>query len=364
MDRIARLACALEEAGVDCYLAQSPINMGYLHGYHEGSHERFMAMAISATGEMRLICPALSATQAKRAGIADIRAWADGEDPMALFLQLAEDWNLKSAILAVDDEMPAHMLLKMQGVLPAALFKPGQEILSTLMRRKDPGELELMRRAAKIADEAYLSALGQIRSGLTEVEVGHILAAEMRKRGGQPTFAIVATGPNGAEPHHLNDSTRLSEGDVVVLDFGCDVGGYQSDITRTVAIGNASDEAKKVYRVVYAAHMAGRAAIRPGVAPQDVDAAARKVIVDAGMGDLFFHRLGHGIGMRGHEDPYIVAGNTEPLQVGECFSDEPGVYRAGEFGVRLENIVTVTESGHESLNDDPEPELRVIGHQP
>ncbi|HEY0868497.1 MAG TPA: Xaa-Pro peptidase family protein [Fimbriimonas sp.] len=360
MDRIARLARELQESGIDAYMAQTPISMGYLHGFYESGHERFMSLAVSAAGETRLICPALSATQAKRAGIRDMRPWRDGEDPLALFAQLAEDWNLRSGIVAVDDEMPAQMVLKMQGVLPAALFKPGQEVISKLMRSKDAGELELMRRAARIADDAFLDVLGYLRPGLTEDEVSQFLSDAMRKRGGTPSFAIVATGPGGAEPHHINGESRLEEGHVLILDFGCGVGGYQSDITRTVAIGSASEEAKHVYRTVHAAHQAGRSAVRPGVAAQDVDAAARRVIEDAGMGELFFHRLGHGIGMRGHEEPYIIAGNTEALRVGECFSVEPGVYRAGEFGVRIENIVTVTEDGHESLNDDPEPELRVV----
>jgi Xaa-Pro aminopeptidase len=360
MDRIERLAAALRGAGVDAFVAQSPISMGYLHGFHESSHERFLALAVSQSGEVRMICPALSATQAKRAGVQDIRAWRDGEDPLALFAQLAEDWGLRSGIVAVDDDMPAHMVLKMQGVLPAALFKPGQEILSTLMRSKDESELNLMRKAARIADDAFLDVLGFLKESQSETEVQAFLEDAMRKRGGDPQFCIVAAGAGGAEPHHINGDYRLQKGDVVILDFGCDVGGYQSDITRTVAIGQPSEEARRAYQIVHRAHTAGRAAIAPGVAPQEVDAVARKVIEDEGMGELFFHRLGHGIGMRGHEDPYIVAGNTEPLEVGECFSVEPGVYLAGNFGIRIENIVTVTPGGHESLNDEPEPEIRVV----
>lgn len=360
MSRIERLAGILQELGIDAYFAQTSVSMRYLADFGENAHERFLALCIRSTGECRLICPALSAEQARRAGIQDIRPWRDGEDPLALFGQIADDWNLRSGIMAVDDAMPAQMLLSMQSVLPAALFRAGQPVLGRLRRAKDARELDAMRRAARIADDAYLAVLGYIRPGLTENEVSEFLSAEMKRRGGVPTFSIVGTGPNGAEPHHLNDDTVLREGDVVILDFGCDVDGYQSDITRTVALGHASGEAKAAYCTVYAGHMAARKAIAPGVTAGSVDHGARAVIEAAGMGELFCHRTGHGIGMEGHEEPYIIGDSDVALAVGDCFSIEPGVYKAGAFGIRIENIVTVTESGHASLNDEPAPELTVV----
>lgn len=358
--RLLSLNSALDAWGIDAFLAWHPVTMGYLHNFHEGAIERFMALGLHRDGRSAIICPSLSATQAARAGIKDIRSWRDGEDPLALFMQLAEEWNLKSAIIAVDDEMPAHMLLAMQMALPAALFRTGGEILGSLMRVKAEDELNLMRRAARIADEAYVSLLGSVKAGLTERQVDHILRNEMARLGGEPTFCIIAAGANGAEPHHLSDDTVLTEGDVVIMDFGCHVEGYQSDVTRTIAIGSASDEAKKVYRIVYDAHMAGRRAIGPSVPAEHIDAAAREVIAGAGYGEYFMHRLGHGIGRKGHEEPFIIAGNASPVEVGHCFSIEPGIYLPGKFGVRIENIVTVTPDGHESLNAEPPAELPIV----
>lgn len=359
-DRIAALAAALEGASADAFLAWSPITMGYLHGLHEGAHERFLALAISNKGEVRLIAPALTETQARRAGIEDVRPWKDGEDPLAHVRDLARDWRLDSAIVAVDDEMPAKMLIEMQDVLPRTNFRPGGEIVAGLMRRKSPEELDLLRRAGRIADEAWVAVKPTLRAGQTEREVARRLYAEMEARGGTPTFAIVAAGPNGAEPHHLSDDTPLKDGDVVILDFGCSLEGYQSDITRTVAIGSASDEARKVYDVVLAGHRAGRDAVRAGVTAGSVDAAARGVIESAGYGEAFFHRLGHGIGQRGHEEPYIVGGSDVVLVPGDCFSVEPGIYLPGKFGVRIENIVAAEDGGHESMNAEPEGELESI----
>jgi Xaa-Pro aminopeptidase len=296
-----------------------------------------------------------------RAGIEDVRPWRDGEDPLQHFRDLAEDWKLRSSMIAVDDDLQAKALLEMQAVLPAALFRPGHAILAKIMRVKDKEELDLLQKAADIADEAFEAFLPRIRAGMTEVDLERIILEEMQRRGGKPTFCIVATGPNSAEPHHVSDETVIEQGHVLILDFGCSYGGYQSDITRTVCVGQATDEAKQVYDVVYASHMAGRGAIRPGTACQSVDQAARRVIDDAGYGEYFVHRTGHGIGMKGHEEPYIIEGNKLPLEPGHCFSVEPGIYLPGRFGVRVENIVTVTADGYRSFNAEPSPHLLVVG---
>lgn len=358
--RIERLVQELESAGIDAFLAWSPVTMSYLHGFGEGGGERFLTLAIRNEGDVRMICPALSETQAKRAGIPDVRSWRDGEDPLTHFRELADDWNLRSAIIAVDDELPAQMLLRIQEALPSALFRTGSELLSKLMRVKDPNELDLMRKAAEIADGALSAGLAAIRPGVSEISVEDAINAEMRRLGGRPAFCIVAAGANGAEPHHLSDETVIQKGDVVVLDFGCTVQGYFSDITRMAAVGEASKEAREVHQIVLRAHRAARNAIRPGVTAESIDRAARQVIEDAGYGEQFMHRLGHGIGMKGHEEPNMVAGNMHLLEVGNCFSVEPGIYLPGKFGVRIENIVTVIEGGHRSFNAEPADELTVV----
>ncbi len=348
--RIAALAKTLEANGIDCFLAHDPVTMGYLHGFHEGAGERFLTLAIRQNGDVRMICPALSESQARRAGMQDVVSWKDGEDGGLLFEKLAQEWNLETGILAVDATMPARLLLQLQGILPAALFRNGEAYTSELMRRKAPSELESMRVAGRIADEAYEEVAPKIRAGMTERHVAKLLLDAMAARGGQPDFAIVATGKGAAEPHHISDDTELQRSDVLIMDFGCSYEGYKSDITRTAAIGEASARANEIYETVYRAHMAGRAAIRPSIPAEQVDAAARKVIDDAGYGQYFFHRLGHGIGIQIHEAPNIVAGNSEPLEPGNCFSIEPGIYITDTWGARIEDIVVCTEAGGERLN--------------
>ena len=360
-DRISRLGQSLDQEGIDAYFACAPNTMGYLASLHEDGHERLLILAISRTGQMRLICPALTANQARRVGISDIRPWADGEDPYRHVLDLAQDWNLRSGIVAVDSEMRADILLGLQDVLPAALFRSGEEALSSLRRRKDGLEIEALQAAATIADRAYEEVKGQIRAGQSELEVGRMLADAMDRLGGKPTFAIVAAGRNGAEPHHLNDETILQRDDVVILDFGCDVQGYKSDITRVVAIESASDKAKHVYDVVYRSHMAARNTAKASATSDQVDRAARSIIEEAGFGPYFVHRTGHGIGMNGHEAPNIAPGSDFVLEEGNCFSIEPGIYLEGEFGVRIENIVMSKPDGCFSFNEDPSPVLEIVG---
>lgn len=320
-----------------------------------------LLMVIVKSGQISVIAPHLSFTHAAHTGIEDIRCWSDGEDPGVLFEQIAIEKGLKTAVIGVDDEMPAAHLIRLQQALPAALFKAAGFVMAEVRKCKEPEELEKMRRAAHIADAAYHDSLVAIKPGKTEIDIQRVLISGMSDRGGVPTFCIVATGHNGAEPHHSTSATQLKEGELVVMDWGCSVEGYLSDITRTVCLGKASSDARKVYSIVRDAHMAAREAIRPGVPCQDLDKAARKVIVDAGFGDYFIHRTGHGIGLMGHEPPYIVEGSESPLELGQCFSIEPGIYIPGQFGVRIENIVTVTEDGHESLNEEPPVNLVEIG---
>jgi Xaa-Pro aminopeptidase len=357
MNRIERLAAALREEGISAYLAQTPVSMGYLHGFWEDAHERFMSLGVAADGRVKLICPALSETQARKVGIQDIDVWSDGEDPLSHFRKLAAEWNLGGAAIAVDAEMPARMLLSLQSELPDAKFLNGAAILGQLRRVKEEAELTRMREAAAIADQAFDEVLPQIRIGQTEREVSKLLSDAMERRGGKTSFSIVAVGANSAEPHHLNDDTPVALGEVLLMDFGCEWHGYQSDITRTVFVGKAPADVQEIYGLVYAAHQAGRAAIWPGATGAEIDAAARRVIGHAGYGAYFFHRLGHGIGLQGHEAPDMASYNHEPVEPGNCFSIEPGIYLAGRFGVRIENIVAVTADGYRSLNDEPADQI-------
>jgi Xaa-Pro dipeptidase len=354
-ERLERLAWELRQADLGAFCGSSPITMGYLHGFFEEGGERFLTLIVTREGRTGLICPALTETQARRCGIREVFPWKDGEDSLALLTKLAQDWGLEAGTMAVDSDMAAAQLLAMQAVLPRVSFKPGQPLMSCLMRTKTEAELELLLKAGRIADEAFPIASSRMRPGMTELEAAGLLLEAMRQLGGVPTFCIAAAGANSAEPHHHSDGTRLKEGDALILDFGCSVAGYQSDITRTVALGRASGELKEIYDIVLRAHLAGRAAIQAGVPCQEIDRAARKVITEAGYGPQFMHRTGHGIGLRGHEEPYIIDGNALPLVPGHCFSVEPGIYLPGRFGVRIENCVTCTADGHRSLNAEPHP---------
>ena len=359
--QISALASRLQEEGIDAFLGWSEVSLSYLHGYSEHAGHRFLTLGVNSEGAVALICGALSENQARRAGITDIRSWRDGEDPLRLMHDLAAEWNLRTAVVAVDEDMPALMLLKLQSILPAALFKDGGPLMADLRRRKTPHELDLMRKAARIADEAYDEVKPRIKAGMTERQIERMLFEGMEQRGGRVNFGIVGAGANGAEPHHATDDTVVKDGDVVILDFGCDVDGYRSDITRTIAVGHASPKASEVYRAVYGAHMAGRNAAVGGAMCGAADAAARAVIEKAGYGPQFMHRLGHGIGLQAHEMPYLMPGSEVVLEPGDCYSVEPGVYLAGEFGVRIENILAATQDGSESLNAEPSPEMEVVG---
>jgi Xaa-Pro aminopeptidase len=360
-DRIDRLAIELAESGAEALAAWSPVSMGYLAGFFENAHERFMTLLVHRSGESALIAPALSASQAQRAGIREIRSWKDGDSATGLFTETLSQWGALSGPVLLDPDMPARMVLELQAASPRTEFRNGHEILFGLRSIKSDAELEAMRLVSRIVDEVFPLALEFLRPGMSEFEVAEFLRDEMKARCGKPTFAIVAAGPGSAEPHHISDETVIGRGQIVLMDFGCELNHYQSDVTRTVCLGSANEKQREVYRIVHSAHMAGRNAIRAGVRSKDVDSAARQVIEAAGYGDAFFHRLGHGIGMEGHEEPNIAPGNETVLRPGHCFSIEPGIYLSGEFGVRIENLVCATEAGHESLNAEPSAELIELG---
>ncbi len=334
--------------------------MSYLADFHEEGGERLLILVVEKSGEVWMVAPALAETQARRAGIDNVVSWVDGLNPYEIFSRQMKERGLDQGRIAIDDETRASLLLELQNSLPSVKFVAGQPILGKLMGCKDSHEISLLKAAGAAADNALDPVLSRLKIGMPELEINEMLQAEMSRLGGQPAFCIVASGSHSAEPHHMTGKDQLKPGDILVLDFGCQVGGYKSDITRTVAVGFATEDQKAVYEIVYRAHMAARNAIRPGAIPEDVDQAARQVIEDAGYGEYFVHRTGHGLGLRIHEDPYICKGNRVPLEIGNVFSIEPGIYLPGQYGIRIENIVAVTQDGHESMNQEPSPTLRVV----
>ena len=354
------MAKVLGQESIDVFVAQNPTTLGYLQNFAEDGHERFLGSFIHQSGETELVCPALSREQAIRSGIAKVHAWRDGEDPIALVRNVLEGWHATGGQIAVDDAMPSHLLLTLQHHFPDAKFVAGGHLLAQLMARKDATELKDMQAAATIADESFEEVAALLTPGLTEIQIASMLTKAMERRGGKPAFCSVAHAEFAAEPHHMNSDSPIEANDVVVMDFGCTVNGYFSDITRCVCVGQPTEEQVKVYDIVSRAHHAARAAAVPGATGADIDRAARDVIEAEGYGEFFTHRTGHGIGMHIHEGPYIVGSNNVPLEQGNCFSIEPGIYLPGRFGIRIENICYMGPNGAVSFNAEPDRQLRTV----
>lgn len=349
--RLARASDAAAAAGVGALLVTPSADLVYLTGYDPPPLERLTVLVVRPGGPPVLLVPELERPRAavSPAGtLLDIDAWSDGSDPYERVRALAPG---ASGPLAVAARMLASHLMGLQAALPATDFVPATGVLSGLRARKDPGEITLLSRAARGADEAFRRLIREPLGGRTEREVAAALAGHLVEAGHESVgFTIVASGPNGASPHHEPGDRGVRMRDAVVLDFGGRVGGYCSDITRTVSVGEAPEEAAEVHEIVRQAQQAAFETVAAGTAAQDVDRAARAVIEEAGFGPAFIHRTGHGIGLEEHEHPYLVEGNDEPLEVGNCFSIEPGIYLEGRFGVRIEDIVAITEDGVVRLN--------------
>ncbi|MEU6867151.1 aminopeptidase P family protein [Streptomyces sp. NPDC046876] len=362
-DHAARMDAALHaaaEAGLDGVLVAPGPDLVHLTGYRPPADtERLTLLVLAADRDPVLVVPALEAPDAAAApGAAalGLRDWVDGKNPY----RIAAEHLPAGGRFAVSDNTWALHLLGLQRELPGTSYTPLTDALPMLRAVKDPRELERLAAAGAAADAAYARILEVPFAGRREHEVAADLAALLREHGhSQVDFTVVGSGPNGANPHHEAGDRVIARGDMVVLDFGGLKHGYGSDISRTVHVGEPTAEEQRVHDIVREAQRAASAAVRPGIACQDVDRAARAVITEFGYGDRFIHRTGHGIGVTTHEPPYMVEGEEQPLVPGMCFSVEPGIYLPGRFGVRIEDIVTVTEDGGRSLNAAPR-ELAVV----
>jgi Xaa-Pro aminopeptidase len=346
--RLARTRAFMADQGIDVLLASVGSDLPYLTGYRAMPSERLTMVVVPQGGRPTLVVPALEAPRVvAQPDVFDLRPWSETDDPVALVARLAG----APARVALTDQTWAVFLLALQQALPRTEFISAQPLSAALRLRKDAEEIELMRAAAAAVDRVAARLAGHRFSGSTERELSRLVAAMTVEEGCDVSmFAIVASGPNAASPHHEPTDRLIAGGDAVVVDFGGSVGGYQSDTTRTFHVGEPAAEYREVHEVVRAAQSAGVEAARAGVAAEAVDAAARRVIDDAGYGEWFIHRLGHGIGLDVHEDPYLVEGNTEVLEAGMAFSVEPGIYLPGRLGVRIEDIVVCTPDGPERLN--------------
>ena len=354
--RIARAQAEMERQGIDWLIVSPGSDLVYLMGYPAHTSERLTALATPRRGgEPFVVLPRLEAPRlADRADLAeimDIRAWDETANPIRL---LAGGLGAGAErTIAVSDQMWSGFLLKLIDALPGARFVNADSVLKPLRQIKSADEIAHMREAGRRTDAVWEEFLeGATFTGRTEAELGRRLAEIMVRHGlGDPAFMIVASGPASASPHHHTGDRRIEPGDAVLFDFGGAIEGYKSDITRTVHVGEPGEEFRRVYAIVEEARQAAFAAVHPGAPCESLDAAARRVITEAGYGDYFIHRVGHGLGLDVHEEPYLVGGNTTPLRAGMVFSDEPGIYLPGRFGVRIEDTVVCTEGGGELLNN-------------
>ena len=340
--------------GLDALLLTPGADLRYVTGYDAKQLERLTCLVIPAADPAFLVVPRLelAAAQASPAsGLGlELIPWEETEDPYALIA----DRLGPVASTGLADQMWALMVLKLRDALPGAKQLLASAALRDLRMRKNPAEVAALREAGAAIDRVHAQVPGWLRAGRTERQVGALIAEAILAEGHvQVDFTIVASGPNAASPHHEVSDRVLQAGDAVVVDIGGMMpSGYRSDCTRTYAIGTPPDDFLAYYQVLQDAQQAAFDAVQPGVPAEDIDAAAREPITAAGYGDAFIHRTGHGIGLESHEDPYIVAGNTEPLEPGMAFSIEPGIY-PGANGARIEDIVVCTEDGAERLNNGP-----------
>ncbi|MBA2631672.1 MAG: M24 family metallopeptidase [Chloroflexi bacterium] len=351
-ERIQRAAAEAAERSVDALLITPSPDYAYLLGYHAPALERLTCLIVPAEGDPVLLLPRLEEPLARHALgelVEEIHLvpWDETDDPIRLVQTIVAG----SLRVGLQDQMWARFALRLRAALdPAELVEAGPT-MSALRRIKSPEEVDRLRAAALAADAAMRTIIGERLSGRTEADVSRhvrdLLVAEGHDTAG---FAIVASGPNSASPHHEAGERVIESGDAIVIDIGGTRAGYCSDTSRTAFVGAPDPEFAALYAVLREAQAAACEAVRPGVACSEIDDVARGIIGEAGYGEAFIHRTGHGIGMETHEEPYIVASNQEPLRAGHAFSVEPGIYIRDRWGARIEDIVVCTDAGGERLN--------------
>ena len=357
-DHAARLAAAQREAkarGVDALLVSPGPDLQYLVGYDAVPLERLTCLVVPADGDSVLVAPRLEVLAAEASPVGSlglaIEPWGELDDPYALVAALVPG----ARRVGLDNHMWAEKVLALRSAMPETEQVLAGPVLAALRMRKGPDEVQALLAAGAAIDRVHAAVPGLLRPGRTEREVGADIAELILETGHvRVDFIIVGSGPNGASPHHEVSDRVLQAGDVVVVDIGGTMpDGYRSDCTRTYALGSVPDGFADSYEVLHRAQQAAVAFARAGVSCESVDRAARDVLESAGMGDLFIHRTGHGIGLETHEEPYIVAGNTLVLDPGMAFSIEPGFYVDGRYGARIEDIVIATDDGVVVANHQP-----------
>jgi Xaa-Pro aminopeptidase len=359
--RLERAAAATAAAGLDALLIGVGSDLRYLTGYEAMPLERLTLLALVAGEEPFIVVPRLergAAESGLRTPI-EIRTWEETDDPYAMVADAIDARREPSVRIGLSDTMIALHVLRLQAAVTAeATYESASTVLRELRMVKDADEIALLRLAAQAADRVVSQIAGGRLIGRTEADVARDVRERLIAEGHEEAhFAIVGSGPNSASPHHEASERVIQAGEPIVLDIGGTLGGYGSDITRTLWVTGGDPAAgpderfRHLFAVLHGAQEAATRAVRPGIACAAVDAAARTPIEAEGFGEAFFHRTGHGIGLEGHEDPYLIAGNDLSLRPGMAFSVEPGIYFPGQYGARIEDIVVCGEDGPIVLNE-------------
>jgi Xaa-Pro dipeptidase len=350
--RVERARQLMTDGGFAAVVLEPGTNLSYYTGVRWGLSERPFVAIMPARGELAFVCPGFEEARA-REGIpagAEVRVWQEDESPYAVIAAILRDRGLAAGTIGVEAQTRYFISDGVRREAPAATYLSADPVTVGCRSIKSPAELALMQRANDITVAAFAAAFATLRDGMTQYELSGNMSEAMTRLGGREPWALVGLGQASAFPHGTAAPQSLKEGDIVLLDAGCSVQGYQSDITRTTVYGKPTDRQREVWNLERRAQDAALAAAQPGATCGSVDAAARKVITDAGFGPGYAvpglpHRTGHGIGMEGHESPNFVKGSPVVIQAGMCFSDEPTIAIYGEFGIRLEDCMHITESG-------------------
>ncbi len=349
MNRLERVIANMKKSDLNCLLVSDPYSIVYLTGRMIHPGERMLVLLIEASGKMTLFCNRLFAQQ--KSDLFDLVEYDDTEDCVQILSNRIPKYGADAKI-GIDKNWRALFLLRLMQARGELVPVLGSFAVDEERMYKDADEIEKMRRSSRLNDEAVRRLIETIREGDRECDLAQRYTEIALSLGAQGVSfePLICFGAGGAEPHHATDSTRLYKGDMIILDVGLALDGYMSDMTRTVVLGRASDEQKEVYELVRAANEAAKRAVHPGVPLCEIDAAARNVISDAGYGEYFIHRTGHGIGLEVHEGADVSASSKAIAKEGMIFSIEPGIYLSGKFGVRIEDLVLVTKDGCECLN--------------
>ena len=364
--RLDQLNASLRASGLDAVILNPGPTLTHLTGLHFHLMERPVVLMFAKDQDPAIVLPELELQKVASLPY-KLQVFAYPENPSewdGVFRRAAQSLNLDGKQIGVEPRQLRLLEFRhVKASAPEADYPDASEVLSSLRLRKDKTEVDAMRRAVKIAQEALEATIPLIKMGMTEKELSSELVVQLLRHGSEPEMPfspIVSGGPNSANPHASPTERRLQAGDLLVVDWGATYDGYISDLTRTFAVGDVDEEYRKIHEIVQEANAAGRAAARPGVSCASVDKAARDVIEKSGYGTYFTHRTGHGIGMEGHEEPYMRGDNMQLLEPGMAFTVEPGIYLPNRNGVRIEDNVVITETGADVLSDMPR-EIRAVG---